>query len=146
MQQLIHPQCCAQVFCRYANPHCQRPIQWRFCASTMPTFHSSPHNMQLITGPALQEHSQAVVPVVAWTDGGRQHSSHYPRGSGTTCGVPSPRQPKNTRNKHGALMPPSTDVVQILFSEGTARLDKSEGPELLRQKTLTILSRLYRHL
>ena len=56
MQQLIHQQWCAQVCCRYANPHCQRPIQQCFLRD----YHAyipqqSTHKMPLITGAALQE-------------------------------------------------------------------------------------------
>ena len=101
MQQLIHQQWCAQVFCRYASPHCQRPdpvASLRGHHAYIPQ--QSTHNMLFTTGPALHR-SQEAVPLAAWTDGGRQNSTPYPHGCGATqhtCGMPWPRQPKNMRN------------------------------------------------
>ena len=92
MQQLIHQQWCAKVFCRYEDPTCQRPDPLIFLDEYRAYLPQQPaHQMPILTGPALKETLSRVDPPVDLMDGERQSFGLCPHRCGilqSICGTP----------------------------------------------------------
>ena len=147
MQQLIHQQWCAKVFCRYEDPTCQRPDPLTFLDEYRAYLHQQPaHQMPILTGPALKEtlsSGGSAGGVDGWRTPELQALPTWMWNFAAELWNAIMRAAQDHAEQHGALVPCESLRADFFLKGYCPLLDKGEGPEPLRQRALTIITRLY---
>ena len=139
MQQLIHQQWCAKVFCRCEDPTCQRPNPLTFLDEYRAYLPQPTHQMPILTGPALEETLSS-----GGSAGGLDGWRTAELQALAELWNAMTRAAQDHAEQHGALVPCESLLADFFLKGYCPLLDKGEGPEPLRQRALTILSPLYR--
>ena len=148
MQQLIHQQWCAKVFCRYEDSTCQRPDPLTFldqCRDYLPQ--QPTHQMPILTAPELKEalaNGGSAGGLDGWRTAELRALPTWMWDLAAILWNEMTRIPQDHAEQHGPLVPCEGLLADFFLRGYCPLLDKGEGPEPLRQRALTILSRLYR--